>query len=82
MTQTRRNSHLIDLDKTPTHHTLQPGDWWQFIRDEPMCGEDGALTQVGDVITYQFKDEPFKRQFRVLAMPLENVYSCSYLSRC
>lgn len=82
MTQTRRNSHLIDLDKTPTHHTLQPGDWWQFIRDEPMCGADGNLTQVGDVITYQFKDEPFKRQFRVIAMPLENVYSCAYISRC
>lgn len=75
--------HVVKLDKTPTHHNLRPGDWWQFLFDDsrynlPM----DRFYEVGDVYIHKFKDEPFKRQFRIDAIPIEGVYECSYLSRC
>lgn len=80
---------VVDIDRTPAHHKLQPGDWYQFIFDAPFyhaVGEGGddvvRPAEVGDVIIWRFKDEPFRRQFRVLEIPLENVLSCAYISRC
>lgn len=89
MTQTRRNSHLIDIDRTPAHHKLQPGDWWQFIFDEPYyhpIGEGREATlrraEIGDIIVWQFEDEQVRRQFRVIGLPNENVLECNYISLC
>lgn len=78
MSTTRRNSHLVDIDKAPTHHSLQPGDWWQFIRDEPLRSGDGGLIGTNDFIYYQFHDEAFERRFRVTAVHHLSVYECVY----
>lgn len=93
----RRNSHLVDIDCTPAHHKLQPGDWWQFIVDGALVYADATVKQpsiypegmiaarpyeVDDVLIWQFADEPFRRQFRVTAIPLEGVYECAYISQC
>lgn len=82
----RRNSHLVDIDRTPAHHKLQPGDWWQFIFDNAPYTETEEYGvrpyRVGDLYVHQFNDEPMWRQFRVIGMPLENVFQCSYISQC
>lgn len=87
MTQApRKNSHLVDLDRTPAHHRLTPGDWWQFIFNGTRYHvHDETVTlpwQVGDVVTHQFDDEVCWRQFRIVAIPLEGVYECNYISQC
>lgn len=82
-------SDTVAVSRVPAHHRLQPGDWFQFIFDGPYYhpvgeGKDAQLkaAEVGDIIVWQFEDEPFRRQFRVIAAPMENVLSCTYISRC
>ena len=77
---------LVRIDTTPAHHKLQPGDWYQFIFDDAPwhdCKRFGVKAyQVGDVYVHQFPDESIWRQFRILAIPVEGVFECAYISQC
>lgn len=88
---------LVRTDTTPAHHKLQPGDWYQFMANGTLIYADAPVEQpselpvgtmisrpykVGDILVWQFADEPGRRQFRILSIPVEGVYECSYISRC
>lgn len=93
MSAPKKSSGTVHIDRTPAHHKLQPGDWFQFLTNGPLykaSGDHMTLSEeveavpfeVGDTLVWQFQDEPGKRQFRILAIPVEGVYECAYISRC
>jgi len=82
----KRSSGIVDIDRTPAHHKLQPQDWWQFIFDDAPRKDTEEYGdrpyRPGDIYVHQFADELCWRQFRINAMPLENVFECTYISQC
>lgn len=59
--------------------TLQPGDPWTIIRDEPIVKADRTLIGVGDLVSKWFATNEPGRLFKVVRVHQPATYETQYV---